>query len=186
MAADIPTTEPSSVRSGDTWAWTKTLDDYPAPTWTLTYTLVNLSSKITLTSTASGTDHAISVDKATTAAYSAGRYTWISHVDDGTSRYTVETGVIEVEPDLAVAGVTAYDARSNWVKLFDAMESALATFGSKAWTMGYALGDRNVTFRSHAEFLQLYDRARMEKQREEQADKLARGLGVGPKVMVRL
>jgi len=186
MAADIPTTEPSRVRAGDTWAWTKTLDDYPAPTWTLTYPLVNSSSKITVPATASGTDHAVSVDKATTAAYAAGTYSWIAAVDDGTSRYTLEVGVIEIEPDLAIAGVTTYDARSNWVKLFDAMDTALATFGSKAWTLGYTLGDRSVTFRSHIEFLQLYDRARMEKYREELADKIARGLGTGQKVMVRL
>jgi hypothetical protein len=30
VAADIPTTEPSELRVGDTWKWTRILADYPA------------------------------------------------------------------------------------------------------------------------------------------------------------
>ena len=184
MAADIPTTEPASLRVGDTWAWTKTVTDYPAPTWALSYTLVNATHKIAVTSTASGTDHAVSIAKATTAGYTAGTYRWQSSVTDGTSRYIIETGTITVEPDFS-AQVT-YDARSSWGKLYDSMETALAAYGSKAWTQEYALGNRVLRFRDNADFLAMYDRARSEKTREELADKLKRGLGGGQRVMVRL
>ncbi len=184
MAADIPTTEPTSLRVGDTWAWTKSLTDWPAGTWTLSYALVNATHKISITASASGADHSVSVAKATTAGYTAGTYRWQSSVTDGTSRYVVESGEIVVEPDFA-AQVT-YDARSSWAKLYDAMEAALAAYGSKAWTQQYSLGNRVVSFRDNADFLAMYDRARQEKTREELSAKLARGLGGGQRVMVRL
>ena len=38
MAADIPTKEPLTIRTGDTIEWTKSIDDYKASDgWTLNY-----------------------------------------------------------------------------------------------------------------------------------------------------
>ena len=45
MAASIPTTEPTSLRAGNTWQWRREdLSDYPASTWTLTYHFRNRTS----------------------------------------------------------------------------------------------------------------------------------------------
>lgn len=186
MAADIPTSEPSTLRVGDTWSWKRSLTDYPAPTWTLSYVLINATDKITVTAAASGSDHLVTVAKATTAAYKAGAYHWTAAVTDGTSRYTIEEGDVELLPDLAASATARYDTRSSWAKLFDAMETAIAAYGSKAWTQEYALGTRTLKFRDNVDFLKMYDRARLEVTREEQAAKLARGMGGAQRVMVRL
>lgn len=186
MALDIPTSEPSSVRVGDTWSWSRSLTDYPAPTWTLSYVLINGADKIAIIAAADGADHLITVAMATTAAYKPGKYHWASSVTDGVSRYTIEEGDIELQPDLAASTTSRYDARTSWAQLLAAMDTAIAAYGSKAWTQEYSLGNRTLKFRNNSDFLIMYDRARVEVAREEQAAKLARGMGGGQRVMVRM
>ena len=74
--ASTPTTEPAAITAGDSFTWQKTLADYPAGTWTLKYRFINAAGKIDITATASGTDHLVSVTPTTSAAYTAGDYTW--------------------------------------------------------------------------------------------------------------
>ena len=58
MAATVPTKEPTEIFLGDSLAWTKTLSDYPATTWTLAYRLLAQQSAAaqTLTASASGSE----------------------------------------------------------------------------------------------------------------------------------
>lgn len=123
MAYSIPTTEPLQPRAGDTWMWTRTLADFPATSWDLTYILISASAKITITASADGENHAVSVPASTTAAYPDGRYDWTSYVSDGTDRHSVDAGSMEVLPDLAVA--SAYDGRSHARKMLEAIESII-------------------------------------------------------------
>lgn len=104
MSMTVPTTEPTAVRAGDTWAWTRALYDYPAPGWALTYTLFSRVGVITIVAAADVTLHSVSVAPSTTANYTAGRYDWVAHVSDGTDRYQVGSGVLTILPDL---GATA-------------------------------------------------------------------------------
>src|SRR3990170_3975155 len=53
--ADIPTIEPSEIVAGDTLKFKKSLSDYPATTWTLTYYLLKSGTQITFSGTAEGT-----------------------------------------------------------------------------------------------------------------------------------
>ena len=127
--ATVPTTEPTAARAGDTWQWRREdLSDYPASTWTLTYYFRNAAQKFDVAATADGDLFAVSVAKATTAAYVVGWYDWVALVDDGTSRHQVDEGRIEVEPDLALNSV--YDARSFARKMLDYIEAALLSRAS--------------------------------------------------------
>lgn len=107
---------------GDTLKLTKTLADYPATAgWVLYYRLVvrdGAGAAIAFNSTASGSDHLISVPAATTAAWVAGVYTWASWVADGVSTYSVDSGTTQLlqnprtttSPlDLRTAAQTALD-----------------------------------------------------------------------------
>lgn len=125
MAYTLPTTEPTQARAGDTWGWTRTLADWPAGDWALTYTLVNAASRIQFTAAADGTAHRVSLAAATTAAYAEGRYDWVAHVSDGVDRHQVGAGALVVLPDLAAAGVTAHDGRSHARRMLEAIESLL-------------------------------------------------------------
>ena len=119
----IPTIEPSEVRAGDTWEWTRTLADWPASVWTLTYILHNATAKETIVATADGDDHSVSVAPAVTALIAAGRYDWIAQVSDGVSRYQVDSGAMDVQPDLSA--VASYDGRSHARIMLDALEAIL-------------------------------------------------------------
>ena len=99
----VPTIEPLTVTVGDTWEWKRSFSDYPASGgWSLSYSLLNSSDKITINASADGDDFVIDVPAATTAAYTAGVYGWFGHVTKATDRYKIGDGEIEVLADPAV------------------------------------------------------------------------------------
>ncbi|HJN90715.1 MAG TPA: hypothetical protein QGG93_10315 [Verrucomicrobiota bacterium] len=60
--------EPEKLTAGVTWKWKKTLSDYPASEWTLTYYLRKDGA------TADGDTHLVTVAASTTSGYAAGVY----------------------------------------------------------------------------------------------------------------
>ena len=100
--ANTPATEPSSVNAGDTVRWTRSLPDYPASAgWVLAYQLVNATSRITLTGTASGDDHLIQASATSTASWASGDYAWRAQVSKAGEVFTVGEGRITVRPSFA-------------------------------------------------------------------------------------
>lgn len=124
MARTVPTTEPASLRAGDTWEWRREdLGDYPAPTWVLSYHFRSAASYFDVTATADGAAHAVSVAMATTSGRIAGWYDWTALVTDGTSRYEIGRGRAEVLPNIATAA--AVDGRTFARRMLDAIEAAM-------------------------------------------------------------
>jgi hypothetical protein len=123
MAETIPTTEPASVRAGDTWRWQISVPAYPAPTWTLTYTLFSAAGTLALVSSASGSAHLIDQSPAETAGYTAGQYHYVLHASDGTDRFQIGEGVIEVLPNLSA--LDSYDGRSHAKQMLDAIDAMM-------------------------------------------------------------
>lgn len=127
---------PAELVAGDTWAWTRDLPDYPAPTWDATVYFENAAGTFSAAATDSDTAHAFSIDAATTLGKKAGRYRWSVRVTDGTTVSTVESGWVEVRIDPAAAGNS--DPRSYWRKLLDAIDATLlsqATSGQLAMSL---------------------------------------------------
>ena len=181
---DIQTNEPSSLRAGDTWKWTRTLDDYPAGTWTLKYRFKNATSYFEIVAGTSGTDHSVSVAAATTAAYPAGSYTWMAWVEGGSSeKYTVDTGTLEVDPDYR-ASTAAYDGRSHARKMLDALEAWLEARDPAV--AEYEIAGRRMKYIPIAELVKLRNRYGMEVRNEEAAAAIARGEGLGRKIQFRV
>jgi len=122
MAIPLPTSEPAALRAGDTATWLKSLPDFPAGAgWSLEYTLINATGKITITSTAQGNDHKIRVLPATTTGWAAGTYAWQCRATDGTDTVTIATGNLEIKPNFA--GLTTSDQRSFAQKTLAALEA---------------------------------------------------------------
>ena len=176
---------PSSITAGDTLVVRRSFGDYPASAgWSLVYTLINGTSKITLpTAAASGDEYVLTVPAATSAGYAAGFYTWVATVTLSGSRFTVESGTVSVLANLSAA--TTYDARTPARQALDDVNSALRTYGNKAWQQSYSIGGRAQTFRSVEEFLMFRDRLMAEVAREESAERLAAGLQPRNKLFVR-
>ena len=178
------TTEPSRVTAGDTITWTKSLPDYPASAgWVLAYTLINLAGKKTITGTAAGSDHLITVLAATSSAWAAGLYTWVATVTKAAERYTVGNGSITVAPDLAAA--TTFDTRSSARKALDAANLALETYGNKAYLHMYETNGRRQQFHTPGDFLAFRSQLQDEVTREDSAARLAAGLSPKNQIRVR-
>ena len=154
MSHQIPTSEPTSVRAGDRLQWTKSLSDYPATEgWGLTYHLRStaVDGHIQITGTASGGDHAVDVAAATTAGWTAGDYWWEAFVADGTSRYCVGSGSIEILPDFATI-YEGYDGRSHNRQVLDALRATMLRAASRP-EVSYSISaaGQSFSFRTLAE-----------------------------------
>lgn len=186
MAATPPTTEPVFIQAGDTVAWSRELPDYPASAWTLKYRLINAVARIDITATADGDTHQISVSASTSAAWTAGEYTWQAYVEGGTSeRYTVGNGRLTIKPDLA-AKSTAFEARSTARKALDDTRAALATWiASSGQVQEYSIAGRTMKYSSMADIQGRISLLEREVKREEAAEKLAAGLSPPRRLLVR-
>lgn len=185
MAYDIPTTEPDRFRAGNTLTWLKTLEDFPASEgWVLYYRLINTAGKYDITATASGDSHLVEVAKATTATYTAGTYTLLSWVDDGTDRHDVGQQQLIVEVNLA-AQASGYDTRSNAKQALDAVDAALLAYGSNAWTQEYEIAGRRMKFRTASDFLAFRSQLQAEVAAENNAERIRNGQAPRNKLLVR-
>lgn len=178
---DTPTTEPRELTAGDTWAWLKTLGDYPATSWTLTYKLASREHELTITCTASGSDHAANVTAANSANVKPGLYDYMGYVDDGAgTRYTVVRGQLTVKANPASVGA-GHDPRSFNKRMVDAIEATMenrATPGQREMVQ-YALADRSVTFDTQdtrERLVSLLNQFKWQVANERDRERLARGL----------
>lgn len=174
MSITIPTTEPVAARAGDSWKWTRLLADYPASTWTLTYTFINSAAKISIVASADGDTHSVSVLPATTGAYTTGRYDWVAHATDGTDNYQVDAGVFQLLPD--VASAATYDGRSHARVMLEAIDAILegqATTGQLD-LVSTAHNNRSLT-RDPIHLIKLRQRYAATVRAEDDAQRVARG-----------
>ena len=166
MSASIPTTEPASLRAGDSASWLISDADYPAGAgWGLTYTFINAAGKFSITSAAEGDAHRVHVLPAVTALYVKGSYAWQCVAADGTDAYTIRSGTIEVLPSFAAA--TTLDARSHAQKTLAALEAWIESHDMAV--AKYAIAGREMQYIPIEQLLVLRDKYRNEVRREQVA-----------------
>lgn len=154
---------PNELIAGDTWAWTRTLSGYPAPTWSLTYFFVKEGKTFSVVASASGADHAVSVAPATTAPYPSGRYQWTARATDGTTVTTVESGWVDVKPNPATSTV---DPRSWAAKTLEAINAFLLGNATTAQS-SMAINGRSISRWPLAELRAFQKELRTEVRKEE-------------------
>jgi hypothetical protein len=140
------------------------------------------AGKIDLTEAASGDQHQITVTAATSAGYTAGFYTWQAYVAKGAERYQIDSGTIELKPNLAAVTATTYEWRSEARIIYDQLVAAYKSYtGSRGGVQEYTIGTRRMVFRSAAEIIKEieYWKAQVD------AEARAQGLGQGRNVLVR-
>ena len=176
--ATVPSIEPQTIRAGDLISWSKSLQDYPANAgWSLTYTLINADTKITINASASGADHLVSVDAATSAAYAAGSYTWMARVTNDAEIYTVAVGSLTIQPNLAA--LTTFDGRSHAKVMVEAIEAAIQGRASSV-QLRMAINNRSIEYLSPTELIKWLSFYRAEVAKEAQAETI-RKTGANPR-----
>jgi hypothetical protein len=168
--------------AGDSLVFATSVPDYlPSAGYTLTYRLVRrdaAGAAITFAAGVSGDLYSVSVTPATTAGWTAGRYTWASYVTKAGERYTVGQGELVIEADPAL--ITApYDNRSHARKVLDAIEAVLEGRASTDQQQVSVAG-RTLTRMPITELLLLRDRYRAEAASEAASEQI-RTTGINPR-----
>ena len=159
MSAPIPTTEPASIRAGDSASWQISDANYPAGAgWVLTWTFINAAGKFSIASTASGNDHLVHVLPGITALYPAGDYAWQCVANNGTDAYTIRQGNMEVVASFAAAATL--DGRSFAQKTLAALEAWIETHDPGV--AEYEIAGRRMKYIPITDLLKLRDQFRKE------------------------
>lgn len=171
---------------GDTLDFATEVPDYtPADGWTLKYRLVPRvsGSAILLTSAASEGKHRVQVGPTTTATWAGGEYSWASWVEKTGARYSVAQGQVTLLPDPAVT-TAPRDNRSFARKLLEQIETALLNTGS-SMRLEYTIGDRTMKYESRAAVMAARANLLREIAAEDNATRLANGLGTRNTIRIR-
>jgi hypothetical protein len=173
---------PAELIAGDTWEWSRDLEDYPAPTWDAVWHFEKADYNFSVSATDDGTAHAATVAAATTAVYRPGRYRWRLVVTSSTARKSVEQGWLEVIPDPAAAG--NLDHRTTARVVLDHINAYLKD-PTNLTAANYALGGRSLSRWSRADLLVERDKWIAEARSEDAVERMAAGLGNPRRLYVR-
>ena len=164
---DTITATPSKLIAGDSISWLISLSDYPASSgWSLSYVLLNALGKVSISATASGNNHLVALTAAVTAAYVAGTYKYTAYVTKTTERYTVESGDIEILPNLAVK--TTFDGRTYAETCLENIEAVIAGKAT-ADNLKYMINGRSLDKYPWSELIKVRGFFRAEVKRERRA-----------------
>jgi hypothetical protein len=184
---DIPNNEPTELRAGDTWQWTRDdlATDYPATTWTLTYRFKNAAGGFQIVATASGDAFSVTAAAATTVAYTAGEYAWAAQVVNGTTKHTIDSGTLKVLPDLfASSASTGSDQRTHARIVLDAIKAVIEGRASKDQEE-YSIAGRSLKRTPITDLLKMRQLYEAEVRSEQATENLRNGLQGSRVVQVR-
>lgn len=182
MSVDVPTSEPSTLTAGDTWKWTKSVQDYPASDgWQLSYAFrggmkLDLAWATEVTAHANGRDFTITVPATKTDKLPKGTYHWAAYATKAAERFEVDHGTLTVRPNLAVG--TLEDGKTHAEKTLAVLEAKLE--GRLASDLeNYVIAGRSVSKIPVSELVKLRQQYRAEVWRERNPGRL------GPTVEAR-
>ncbi|MGH7605422.1 MAG: hypothetical protein ACRENK_15680 [Gemmatimonadaceae bacterium] len=123
----VPKREPDTIRAGDTWQWRREdlANNYPAPTWTLSYVFKNATKGFGFDAGADGAFFSVDLPASETEGMPAGSYRWAAQVRNGDERHTVGIGTTEVLADVFTDPDAAADLRSHNRIVLDAIRAVI-------------------------------------------------------------
>jgi len=116
-------TLPASITAGLSFQATLAVPDYPAPAWQATAYLRG-PAVINLVGADQDGAHHFTANASATKDYKPGRYWYVIRVTDGADTVQIETGVVEILPDLSTVTGT-YDGRTQAQIALDAIDAVL-------------------------------------------------------------
>ena len=183
MAAEPQDYEPEKITAGVTWKWNKTLSDYPASEWSLSYYLRRNGATLTsVTASADGDTFKLNVAAGVTALFTPDDYDIIGIVTKGSEKFVVYDGILKVLSNPASS--SAYDPRSHARRVLDLIEAAMEGRIPNGME-SYTIGGRSINKIPLKELRELYDRYKQDVEREIQAERLANGRRSGKNIGVR-
>lgn len=187
---EIPSTEPTVIRAGDSLAWSRDLPAYSADDgWSLKYRLLwPAGAPAEIASTGAGSLHSVALTAVDTAGYTAGTATLVAMVERGAGasleRVTLSQTAVNVLADLSVS--TGFDGRSRAVIALDSLRAALASMvaDESITAQSVSFDGRTTTFRSVADLRDMIAHYEREVAREQVLAAALNGVAAG-RVRVR-
>lgn len=175
-----------TLRAGDTWSWVETVAGYDAGAWTLYYTAKSAAGGFQIAASAAGVQHRVDVNFATTEAYQPGVYQVVRWAEQGAVRQTVDVQTWEVLPNVREGVPTQpVDLRSTAQRMLDATEAGIEKLLANTNETVQLPNGIAYTKRKLGDLISLRDKLRIEVAAEKRAAKLAAGLDVGGRLLVR-
>lgn len=167
---------PAKFVAGDTVEWTDdAFDGKGSADHTLTYTLVG-ASKLVLTGVATTDGWTTTITAVQSAALAAGDYSWHAALTKASTRFTVGTGTVTVEPNIANQSA-GFDGRTQIQKDIAAVEAEIRARANGGATIEYSIGNRSLKKESISALLALRSTLRADLARENAAKRLSDGIG---------
>jgi hypothetical protein len=159
FSLDDPHPEPLSVIAGDSLAWNRSFEEYPASAgWTLTYALNSASQRYIVADAdvvADSDGFSVNIPSAETKLWVPGEYLWLAVLQNaGTgARITGASGRVTVQPDVLDASAPI-DTRSREEVALENVRALLAGRASDG-VLEYKIGDRELRRYSMNELMKL-------------------------------
>lgn len=164
---------PSSFTAGNTFEASETFADYPASDGWVAKMVAQLgATKIEVTATADGDDHAFAATASTTAAWGTGKFLLWVFVEKDSDRFTARGPVdFEVWPDPGAGSPALTDLEDQLAKCDEAIAGVIAGKGVASYTFETQAGRRSAQRMSLEELrahrLWLADRVAQERARQQ-------------------
>mgnify|MGYP001197173958 CR=1 FL=1 len=176
----MTTATPTQATAGDTIAWTVQDARYPAGPWQLAYVFHVAGAAVTINGVPDGDAWAVRIPPATSASWPAGAVRWQATVSDGTDRYTLATGQIQIAASIA-ALIAGTDLRSHAERTLAAIEAKLEGRAGSGIDE-YQIAGRQLKYIPIPDLLRLRDRYRA----EVNAERAGQQTGAGRRILTRL
>lgn len=179
---------PRELMAGDSSTWDDAAskdnlgNSIDSGSWTLTYYLRGQGT-LDLTATAQGSGWRTTISESQSAALAPGVYFWQARAVNGSSKVTLGSGQMRVQPNISAAGAN-FDGRSQAKKDLEAVQAAI-----RALTTGgvaeYTIANRSVRKVDLPDLIIRENTLKTEVAREEKAEKIANGQGNPHALFVR-
>ena len=181
----IPTIEPRAIQAGINSVWTIYDADYlPTDSNTAKYYLVKKGNQIVLTGSDNGDgSHLFSLTAATTAAYEAGSYEFKLIIINGTDKFLLRSGSINIIEDF-IAATGGIDPRSQVKKTLDAINASILGVASKEESE-YSIQGKNLKRMDINSLILARGKYESFYKQEQDADRLKAGLQTRKKIYLR-
>lgn len=187
-SVNFPTQEPDKLTLGDMWSWKRVdlTSDYPTALYSLSYVLQRIgidNAAISISASESDGEYIVQVASAVTATYGAGDYKWFAFItrSSDAQRVQIGTGTVEILENTASG---QHDASSHAEIMVRKIEAVLEN-RADADVSSYSIAGRSLSKMSPQELTTWRDYYKAEVSRERRAERIANGLGVNSRVLVR-
>ena len=179
---------PALIFAGDTVKWNEpATPDYNSASWTRTVSIRHRTDADALNivgTAAAGGGWDFTITATQSATLGTGTVWFQDYVTAGSERFTVGTGSMEVQANVAVT-TGAFDGRTQFEKDLDAIRAEMRARIEGGSVQEYSIGNRSLKKMPMADLIALETKLKADVSREVRRKRMAQGLDSGRAVYVR-